>query len=270
MSRVIVTLTTIPSRLSNEIEEGIKLCINSLVNQDYDNYEIHFNIPYKNNFLNQEYVIPEWLTEKRVQIYRTEDLGPVTKLVPTLERSNNPEDIIIVVDDDLVYHKDMIKEQVSNQKKWLEESVGYDGLRSRDEEGNFSKHFGDVRDYYYTSNYRNSRVDILQHYKSVSYKRRYFSDDFFEFVKKYHSWADDILLAAYMSYKKIDRIATYHPNDPQFTSHQEWIDKGGVLTFPILRNIHHERMEGCNVYRTEKIDDNGGELYKFIDNGYRK
>ena len=203
--------------------EGIKSGIDSLVSQNYDNYEIHFNIPQVNKFSGKNYVVPQWLLEPKyhnVKIYRIKkDLGPVTKLFPTVARLDKNEDIIIVVvDDDLVYHPDMIMEQVRNQEKWPHSCVGYDGLRSRDLMGRMSNHFKDVRDYYYTSNRRNSIVDILQHYKSVSYKREYFEDDFFDFVNDHLTWNDDLLLAAYFSFKKRDRIVTYHDTDVFFST----------------------------------------------------
>jgi hypothetical protein len=210
------------------------------------------------------------LEQPKIKIFRTEDLGPATKLIPTVERIIDPETIIIVADDDLVYHTDMVKEQVINQVKFPEAIVGYDGLRSRNEDGTFSTHFGDVRDYYYTSNYRDSKVDILQHYKTISYKRRFFDLDFTTFVDDHYSWSDDILLAAYFSLKKRDRIATYHESDLKFNSHQEWVERGGVYSFPVLTSTSHERKEGCNLYREVSREDNGNVLYRFIDKGYLK
>lgn len=269
MNKIVISLTTVPSRLSSESEHGIKKCIDSLVNQNYDNYEIHFNIPQKHKFLDQEYITPEWLSNiEKITIFRTEDFGPLTKLLPTVQRLNNPEDIIITVDDDLIYHQDMVKEQVNNQNKWPEYCVGYDGMRSRDDAGNFSTHFGDVRDYYFTSNYRNSKVDIIQHYKSVSYKRRFFEDDFISFVNENYSWADDILVSGYMAYKKRPRFITYHPDDEIFESYEQWSQRGGALTFPIVGSTHHEYLEGCNLFRNAKIPDAENNLYKYIDTGY--
>ncbi len=268
---VTVTLTTIPSRLLSIDDQGIKLCIDSLINQNYDDYEIHFNIPYTNKLTNEEYIIPEWLEQySKIKIFRTEDLGPATKLIPTIERISDPETIIIVVDDDLVYDPDMVKTQVENQIKWQEGIVGYDGMRSRDTDGNFAATFGDTRDYYFTSQKINIRVDILQHYKTVSYKRRYFEEDFFDFAKEYYSWSDDILMAAYFSDKKRDRIVETHESIPDFPTYDDWINGGGVSTFPVLRHTHHESYEGCNVFRQTNVTDNGNNLYKFIDLGYSK
>jgi glycosyltransferase involved in cell wall biosynthesis len=273
--KIITTLTTIPSRLSYQDDQGIKLCIDSLINQSYENYEIHFNIPHICKLSQEEYIIPEWLEElannnPKLKIFRTEDLGPATKLIPTIKRMDDLDTIIVVVDDDLVYHPDMISAHVENQTKWQDAIVGYDGLRSRNDDGQHSSFFGDSRDYYYTSQKHISKVDILQHYKSVSYKRAYFEDDFFEFSNNNLSWSDDLLLAAYFSYKKRDRIVETHESIPEIKSFDEWIQLGGVSTFPVLRHTHHESYEGCNVFRQTNVDDNGKLLYPFIDNGYIK
>lgn len=267
---VIVTLTTIPSRLGNTSygESGMISTINSLLNQTYYEYEIHVNIPSTHNYTGEKYILPNWLLEletanPKLKIFQDmEDIGPATKLIPTVERIQDPESIIIVVDDDLVYNALLVEEQVANQTRFPEAVVGYDGMRSRD------KIFKDVRDYFFTSNYCNSRVDILQHYKSVSYKRRYFEDDFLQFVQTNLTWHDDLLLSAYFSFKKRDRIATFHPNDPKFNSLEEWQNGGGVTTFPVLRHTAHEIDEGCNTYRQAKVDDKSNTLFKFIDNGY--
>jgi glycosyltransferase involved in cell wall biosynthesis len=269
MTNVIVTLTTIPNRLHDLGEQGIKLCIESLLNQSYQDYEIHFNIPYENQLTNQKYdPLPDWiLQEERIKIFREADVGPITKILGTINRITNPETIIIVVDDDLVYHHDLVMEQVLNQDRFPEYIVGYDGMRSRDKDGKFSNYFGDTRDYYFTSHRRNSLVDILQHYKSVSYKRRYFEEDFFDFIKENSYWADDLLLAAYFSYKKRNRLCTYYHSDKELLTFDEWITEGGVCTFPVLRHTHHETFEGCNIFR-QNPNNEETFLYRFIDNGY--
>jgi glycosyltransferase involved in cell wall biosynthesis len=112
IKKVVVTLTTVPERLSDTKygDNGVIACIKSLQNQNYDNFEIHFNIPHVSSYSGDEYIIPEWLGEfDKVKIFRMDDLGPITKIKPTIERITNPETIIIVCDDDLVYHEDMIK-----------------------------------------------------------------------------------------------------------------------------------------------------------------
>ena len=268
MSKTVVTLTTIPSRLTETYGDDFRSCIKSLLDQSYTDYELHINIPYILKSTGEEYILPESLIklEKETEnftIFRTEDdFGPGTKLIPTVQRLTDPEDIIIVVDDDLVYHHDLVKVQRENQFIYPESIVGYDGLRSRD---NF---FGDVRDYFFSSNYKTSRVDILQHYKSISYKRRYFEDDFIQFTKDYFSWSDDLMIAAYFSMKRRERLATFHESDREFTSLEEWQTYGGVFSFPVLRHTQHDSVEGCNKCRQLEVDDNSANLFKFIDHGY--
>ena len=65
MNQVVVTLTTIPSRLIPEaLEHGIISNINSLLNQDYDDeYEIHLNIPSVLKHTGEPYIIPEEIRE---------------------------------------------------------------------------------------------------------------------------------------------------------------------------------------------------------------
>ena len=260
--KVIVSLTTIPSRLKDENDLAIKDCINSLINQSYAEYEIHFNIPNINKKTNEEYVIPDWLNNldsNKLKIFRTEDYGSITKIAPTLLREKDPDSIIIVCDDDLVYHKDMVSEQVANQSKFtFEAAVGYDGMSLR------TPIYGDVRDYYFTSNKKNGEVKVLQGYKTVSYKRKYFDQDFFDdFIDK--SWADDIVLSAYMASRGIAKIVTYHKDDAEFETLKEWQERGGVETFPVLRHTHHEQQEGCNLFRSEGVSQDNPWLWKFID-----
>jgi hypothetical protein len=92
---IILTLTTIPSRLSDSSDYGMKSCIESLLNQNYNEYEIHINIPGRSKQTGEEYIIPEWLKEisnDKLKIFSDlEDLGPVTKIYYTLQRITNPE-----------------------------------------------------------------------------------------------------------------------------------------------------------------------------------
>ena len=270
----VITLTTIPSRLESTSDLGFKSCLNSLLEQDWENYQVWINIPLVHSYSGKEYYIPDWLenlveVDDKLKIYRTEDLGPATKLIPTVERISDPDQIIIVVDDDLVYHEDMIKEQVNNQNKWPESIVGYDGIGGRTEEGERLKAFGDSRDHYCVSIRMNVKVNIIQHYKTVSYKRRFFEEDFFDFCKEWLTWDDDKLMASYFSHKRRDRRVTFHESEPTFSSWEEWLKKGGVQTFPVLRHTNHDLKEGCYFYRKETDGKFFDKYFKqFIDKGY--
>ena len=255
---IVVTLTTIPNRLSFEGEMGLKKCIDSLINQDTDKeYEIHFNIPSTNKKSGQEYIVPEWLStlaeqESKLKLFTgLEDQGTITKLYYTIQRVTDPEAIIIVCDDDLIYHPKMIDEQVNNQLIYEDTSVGYDGTRAE------FPTYNDVRDHYVVSVDRNVEVNYLQHYKTVSYKRKWFDEDFYtDFIDK--SWNDDIILGAYMTKRGIKKMVTFYKDEEPITTLEDWQQRGGVTTFPCLGHTHHESLEGCNLYRNEQINDNGG------------
>ena len=263
MPQVFLTLTTIPTRLQGANEYGFKSCVDSLLNQTYENYEIHFNIPDVNKTTQTPYIIPDWLNEislkdSRLKIFRVEDLGPITKIVSTLLRVEDPDAIIITVDDDLVYNTEMVKEQVANQSKFPGCAIGYDGL------GIVTPVFNDVRDHYVVSVNGNYPVKVLQAYKTISYRRNYFQQDYFtDFVGK--SWNDDLVNAAYLASKNIKRVVTFHSSDPVLKTIEEWRMQGGVTTFPVLKHTHHDSFEGCNIMRQNKVDDNGSWIYKHIE-----
>jgi hypothetical protein len=267
MNQVVVTLTTIPSRLIPEaLEHGIISNINSLLNQDYENeYEIHLNVPSILKHTGEPYIIPEWIREisnnnPKFKIFdNLEDLGPVTKLVYTLKRVVDPEAIIIVCDDDLIYHPNMVTEQVKNQNKYHNTAVGYDGMGAID-----PTVFDDIRNHYVVSVSKDIEVNMLQHYKTVSYRRRFFEDDFWiDFAS--HSWNDDISVSAYMGKQGIKKLVACYEHDEPLLTIEEWRAKGGVTTFPVLRHTSHEQAEGCTLYRAAQLDDN--YMY-FVRAGY--
>jgi len=272
--RKIITLTTIPTRLQSKYGYDIKYCLDSLLEQNHEDYEVHLNIPYIFKRTGEEYIIPDWMenytNNDKFNLFRTEDYGSATKLIPTLERTED-EDIIVVVDDDIVYHPEMLNEHVNNRITWPEYVVGYDGMRSRNNDGTFSGHFRDSRDYYYTANKRNALVDIIQHYKSVSYYRRFFESDFMDYWNEYGVWCDDKAMSAYFSMKKRGRLVTYYDGDPDFNTHEEWL-AGIRHTFPVVKHTQHETDEGCNLNRSDNLEEDNlkiNNLYKFIDNSYQ-
>lgn len=248
---IVVTLTTIPSRLVSRYSYDMRYCLESLLRQTHSEYEIHLNIPDRLELTGEEYVIPEWLenleqAEPKLNIFRgVNDYGPATKLVPTVERLTESHDIIIVVDDDHVYRDTLVEEHIKNQQKYEKAAVGYDGIDSLD------RFYGDVRDYFCSGIKKDSRVKVLQHYKSISYKRRYFENDFFDFVNENLTWNDDVLMSAYMNSKGINRIVTHHEDDEEFENEETW--RAGVgRTFPIVKTTQHDRDEGCNLFRDKK------------------
>jgi hypothetical protein len=267
---VIVTLTTIPSRLAYRKDVGVLACLNSLIDQDtLIDYEIHMNIPKISNRTGEHYIIPEWLTELSVENPKLklftdlEDYGSITKLIPTVQRISDPNTIIIVCDDDLIYHPKMVEVQVENQSKYENTCIGYDGVRGD------SPLLGDIRDHFVVSLPfpLTQTVNYLQHYKTISYKRSFFDDDLLSDEFLGQSWADDIVLGAYMTKRGITKLVASYEHETKIETLEQWQSRGGVTTFPVLAHTHHESLEGCNLNRHDKEDDN---FMYFVKKGYLK
>lgn len=206
-SKVVISLTTIPERLSDKSEGGLLAVLESLLTQHYKGkYKVHLNIPhtYKIKPNKTQYVIPDSIYKLKSKfsnffIKRCTDYGPPTKIIPTLKNINSPDTIIIVVDDDHIYHPEMINEHIKYMHRFPFSAIAWDGLNVIGEK------IGDIRDRFCSLIDRPAEVSIVQHYKSVSYRRVWFEEDFFtDFVGKTRS--DDILVSAYMAFKGINKI----------------------------------------------------------------
>uniref|UniRef100_A0A6C0B4A0 Glycosyl transferase 64 domain-containing protein n=1 Tax=viral metagenome TaxID=1070528 RepID=A0A6C0B4A0_9ZZZZ len=103
---VIVTLTTSPKRISK-----IKVVIDSIMQQTILPNKIVLNLPHVFKRDGSTYdEIPDFITNNElIEINRCEDIGPATKVVPTSLLYNDPDTVLISVDDDIIYNKDVIE-----------------------------------------------------------------------------------------------------------------------------------------------------------------
>jgi len=260
--KVIISLTTIPERLSFNHPLGLIRVIYSLMNMKYSNYEIHFNIPYTNKKTGNEYIIPEWLEElngkDHLRIFRTEDYGPSTKLYPTVKRIKNPNQLIIVVDDDLLYESRLIEGHLKLRSVNDDVVWGFAGLN------NIGPKFGDARDRFVIGVNEPVRVSIIEHYKSVSYRRRMFDEDFTEDFLS-NGWADDEIMSAYMGMKGIHKMVGNSDYIPKHANEDEWRRYGVVESFPVIRHSLTQSLdEGCNVFRKESIPPFNQQLSNYL------
>jgi hypothetical protein len=246
MEKIIISLTTIPSRLNyHDPNGGLQPVINRLLTLSYANYEIHLNIPYIVKKTNEEYTIPSWLTEitdSKLKIFRTDDYGSMTKILPTILRTDENDDtIIIIVDDDLSYEDGFIEYHLEKRKQYPNAVIGFAGMSAL----NGTCHFC-------TTVTQDVRVKIIEGYKTASYKRSFFKSDFFtEFVGE--SWSDDIILSAYMGKHNIEKWVVSYDKDTDFSPRVE--------SFPIIGHLPNER-GGCWWYRSESASDNADKFYK--------
>lgn len=246
MTRVILTISTVPNRLSEERESwATKICIKRLLNLSYKDFEIHFNIPRYTVSTGEKYIIPDWLknvSDPRLKIFRTEDYGPITKISPTIFRVDDPNAVIITVDDDLIYENGFIEYHLKKREQYPNAVIGFAGISGIDSDCHFC-----------TTVKTDTRVKIVEGYKTVSYLRSFFKEDFFtDFVGKH--WADDIVLSAYMGKHNIPKIVVAYDKETDYTPRVE--------SFPIIDHLPAEA-GGCRVFRDRNLPE-----YQEVENRY--
>lgn len=242
---LIISLTTVPERLKNDREDGLKLVITSLCEQIDNDYEVHFNVPTIYSVTQEPYIIPNWLNDFKLKyphlkIFRTEDLGPPTKFVPTLSRIKDDETILLVVDDDLIYDNKMVSEHRKYQNQLVDGVIGYDGR------GCEIPTYFDLRDSWIICVTQIRETHFLQHYKSVSYKKKLFKENFFnDYLGK--TFSDDVLISKYFRNNGVKMyVVPYEPDLHLFETSELWNANQGVVTFPILRYASSVENTGCN------------------------
>lgn len=230
-TKFIISLSTLPSRY-----DSLKQCLKALLEQNYNNYEIHLNIPKYNKF-EGTYTHKLDFNDDKLKIYYIDDIGPISKIYYTLERTKNMNQRIISVDDDIIYNKDMLKEynRILSNNNYSDCCIGFNGIYPLNNNGSWDNIF------WVTRNEIPIYAGIIEGYNSACYKRIFFDDDFFTSIKKKDmEWAsnsiyyeDDVIISSYLGYKKIMKVVI--PN----------------VTFkPVIKIIKNE-ISGCNNYRNE-------------------
>lgn len=192
--RIVVSMTTIPSRLDN-----IHKVIFSLVNGSLPPDKIYLHIPEFSNKEHTFYNIPDNLylfSTLKINII-PRDFGPLTKLLPIFSLETDPDTIIICVDDDKEYDVNLIDHLVRSSNIYPDACVCISGWNYLNLKllalPFFSCPTGIV-----------SRVKILQCYNGVLYKRSFFEDDVYELPNYKECFTtDDIAISKYLSKRNI-------------------------------------------------------------------
>lgn len=241
---IIVTMTTIPSRLSSTT--AIQSSLKTILHQSDISYEVHLNIPY--SYRHKKISLPEWLMEwqeqySHLKIFRCADFGPITKIYPTIQRVTNPNTILITVDDDLLYEDGFIGAHLNGINKYPDCALGFAGITSIEPDQIGRYHFASTQP-------EDIRVRILEGYKTISYRRYFFTEEFDEFA--FSHWNDDVAISAYLGYKNIKKMVLKCESCTDFTPRVE--------SFPVIGHVPLE-MSGCNLFRRdEEIVRNGDEV----------
>jgi len=249
--KFVISLTTVPHRLhlsSQGDHCGSKGPLLTLLNQSYEDFEVHLNIPKIYRARSEVIKIPDWLNEVQAQydklkVFRTEDHGPATKLYPTIQRIADPDINIVLADDDLYYCDGFLSFYKEARSRYPDDALGFAGIS---EIGGKGRHFCTTVD-------SDARVKHLEGYKTVCLKRSFFDDTYKDFVNVV--WNDDVTLSAYLGFKNIKKIVLNYSNDTDFSPRVE--------SFPVIRHASVENIEGCNIFR--RIVENDKEEFDRVE-----
>jgi hypothetical protein len=229
---VYISLTTVPKRLIcwTSIQENLE----SLLKQKTDKeYYVIFNIPELYTMDdNTKYIIPDELlgfTKNNPKLIINRDIfdyGPIIKIYGALKYATDPNDIIIALDDDNVYHEDMLEFHIKKLNEYPNCAICFTGdiaARKIDFIEDGIKKFKMGWSIVGFPLQEDAYLRSPGHVGSVSYKRSFFEDDFNE---KLFALADgdDPLMAYYLKKHQIPIICAKHG----------YLD---VPTFPIVRGL---------------------------------
>lgn len=199
---IYVSLSSVPSRISY-----IKPTIDSILNQSIQPNKLFVVIPYYSRREKKKYIIPSFLTNnKNITLLRSrKDWGPATKLLPVLKITENLNTLILTIDDDRIYDKDMIKDYLKYADKYPDSILGRRGWVLK------RPHFQWPIFSLFTNSTKIKKpikVDVLTGVGSVLYRKKLVPLDVFKYEKspKECFFNDDIWFSGNLAKHKIDRF----------------------------------------------------------------
>jgi hypothetical protein len=216
--RVVCSLTTIPSRI--DCNNLVKV-LESIKNQDRPFDAIYLTVPKFFKRGNKPYPhLPDCILSYCTPVYIDTDYGPISKIVGGLMMEQDPNTIIIVVDDDSRYPKTLVSNLLDKHNKFPNCAISTGGFIYGKFPGLISvrarniNNFGSQLVKYWFEIPENTPADLLLGVYGVLYKRGFFPS-YDEVNKELLELAlsdpivfrnDDVLLSCYLNSKDIPRI----------------------------------------------------------------
>lgn len=201
---IVVSLTTTPYRINK-----VNKVIDFVFAEQIPIQSVYLNVPHVFKRDNLPYVIPKWVEDyPKLQILRTEDYGPATKLLGTLERAQLPQNaIIITIDDDINYPKDLLLYLAYKARNNPNYAVGYSGMNPL-----YNKEGKIITDKpngvgLISNKTNNAFVAILEGFAGIAYRKSFFNDEVFEILNAPRECrnSDDIYLSFFLARNNIKR-----------------------------------------------------------------
>lgn len=204
---IVVTLTTLPSRIKN-----IEPTIASLCHQSVLPEKILINIPTHSKREKSGYTIPDFLKENPiVEInYIENDLGPATKLLPALKKYESAKDqLLMVVDDDEIYPKRLIENYLQFEALSKHAALALVGWNAPADFNHTNRTvlYGAIGNKPAKSKKitEPTRVDCVQGASSYLVRPSFFDDSVFDYTQapKEAFFVDDIYISGYLAKQQV-------------------------------------------------------------------
>ena len=267
-----ISLTTVPKRLKNW--ESFSLNLKSLINQKTNiDYKIILSIPTthilsgEENKINEELIEMQKNNSKLIINKINKDYGPITKIIGALPFVSNPEDVIIVCDDDQFYHEEMLEYHLKMRRKYNQKTaICFRGdspvCKNYVDEDRKNYNLGSFHTYFPVK--EDCLLVVPGHWHSVSYSRNFFGEDFLDKDFLELSDNDDFLVGYYFKKKRIPIICALWDKETDFTPvNSGWRPSSH---FPIECQLSYE-LSGFNDYRILSNNHTGrtkNELFNYI------
>jgi len=202
--RVVVSLTTIPSRLTR-----LRPALNSLLTQDYPPSAIYLAVPRQSVRERKPYQMPGWLAEHpAVTVIDCErDWGPASKLLPTLlAERERPDTLVITVDDDNIYPREMVATFVKFSQRLPDAALCFRGHVVSGRWKESPAVFG-------TRVSTPTRMDIITGCGGILVKPRFFDDAVFDYSGAPPSafFVDDVWISGQLARRGVPRYLIPSP-----------------------------------------------------------
>jgi hypothetical protein len=207
--RIVISLSTLPTR----IETSLKFISEQQKNWSLKPDAIYLCIPYKSIRLNQKYILPDKIPDC-FTVVRCQDDGPATKLLGCIDREEEPDTIIITIDDDILYHSAHLEELAMLSMALPNACVGFSSLTSIMDSLNPDDS---------TKIVTSPLIYALQGFCGIAYRRKFVDVDFIRYLKNFPGCfvSDDIFLSRSVAMKKADLVVAkprHFPNSIQHLS----------------------------------------------------
>jgi hypothetical protein len=259
---IYISLCCLPDRIY--LRESFQQCLDALINQ-HTSYEYKVLLCIPNKFVNyDDFTIPDWLLDivnkdDRINIIRHDiDYGPISNILYPIQFVDmDDDDVLIVCDDDHLYHHEMVEYHMKKlqeypdnhcicfrgndpkeMRTWYQDSVKIGKLY------NSCVLFPTSKDIY---------LRFPDHWHSVSYRRKLLKTDLLDVEFLSMTWNNDILMGYYAWKNNFYYLCASYDQETDYRPVN--YDGRGSHSFPIVKPLPYESYSGCNRWRAQSNID---------------